>query len=92
MVKMKDYEPLGEVEAATPYSAWKILGAENRAVQPGDVLEILNADGVPGDLLVVKYIGFEPAKWYVPEAKPDTGTQAKENSDSAVSDIQPHPL
>jgi hypothetical protein len=92
VVKMKDYEAAGEVEAPTSYAAWKILGGENRPLEPGDVLEILRDDGQAGDLSLLKYIGFEPAKWYVPEPHPDTGTQATQSSDSVLSETQSRPL
>jgi hypothetical protein len=92
IVKMKDYEEAGEVEAATPYAAWKVLGGENRALEPGDLLELLTADGEPGELTILKYIGFEPAKWYVPEPKLDTGTHSTEKLEAAVSETQPDRL
>ena len=91
-VKMKDYEAAGEVQAPTSYAAWKILGGENRPLEPGDVLEMLTDDGEPGELSVLKYIGFEPAKWYVPEPHPDTGTQGTESSDSVLSETHSRPL
>lgn len=91
-MKMRDYEEAGEVEAATPYAAWKILDGENRALQPGDVLENVTADGTPGELRVLKYIGFEPAMWYVAEPKCEAGTQAAENSEAVVSETRPQSL
>ena len=92
IVKMKDYEQIGELDAPTPYGAWKMLADENRPLHPGDILEVVSEDGSPGDLKIVKYIGFEPAKWYVPEPKVDTGTQAAENPEFAVSVTPSHPL
>jgi hypothetical protein len=76
IIKPKDYEFSGEVEALTPYAAWKVLTSEGRPLRPGDVLESLNALGEPFDLRIAKYIGFEPAEWWRPEQKPglDTGT------------------
>jgi hypothetical protein len=74
IVKPKDYDATGEVEAATPYAAWKTLHGEGRPLCPGDLLETVKEDGSPGELLIAKYIGFEPAAWYVPEPKPDTVT------------------
>jgi hypothetical protein len=71
IVKLKDYEPGGEVESQTPYSLWKELqetGAAERSLSPGDLLEIMETDA-PGRLLITKYIGFEPAQWFVPETK-----------------------
>ena len=74
VVKPKDYDATGDIEAATPYAAWKALQAEGRPLSPGDLLETTHEDGSPGELLIAKYIGFEPAAWYVSESKPDTVT------------------
>lgn len=74
VVRSKDYDATGEVDAATPYAAWKTLQTEGRPLSPGDLLETVKGDGSPGELLIAKYIGFEPAAWYVPEVKPDTVT------------------
>lgn len=74
IVKLKDYDATEEVEAATPYAAWKALQAEARPLHPGDLLEVVKEDGSPGELLIAKYIGLEPAAWYVPEPKPDQAT------------------
>jgi hypothetical protein len=79
VVKPKDYEPDGMVEAATAYAAWRALGSEARPLRPGDLLEIVTPDDSPGILQIAKYIGFEPARWYVPEPK----------SEGAVPSIDP---
>ena len=76
VVKPKDYEAGEEVEATTPYAVWKILLAHERALSPGDLLEVVAEQNVPGQLLISKYIGFEPAQWYVPEPKPVTSTDS----------------
>ena len=70
-VKLKDYDLGHEVEAASPYAAWKQLTAEGSGFRPGDLLEELNPDGTSTKLHITKYIGFEPAQWYVPEPKPE---------------------
>ena len=70
VVKLKDYEAGRMVEAASPYAAWKWLAEEREALCPGDLLESLHADSEgAAELLIVKYIGFEPARWFVPEPK-----------------------
>lgn len=92
VVKPRDYEPAGELDAATPYAAWKALAAANQPLHPGDLLEIVNSDGAPGDLQIAKYIGFEPAQWYVPEPKPNTGTTAPDVSSGLVSTNPTHSL
>ena len=70
-VKPKDYEVGGEFEAATPYALWTTMKAEGKALCPGDVLETVKEDGAQGELQIYKYIGFEPAKWWVAEPKPE---------------------
>jgi hypothetical protein len=65
IAKAKDYEPGEELEAATPYAAWKFLAQQGAPLRPGDLLECLQ----PPSLQITKYIGFEPAQWFVPETK-----------------------
>lgn len=62
IVKLKDYEKAHEVEAASPYAAWLALRETEQALEIGDLLEF---EG--GQLRIFKYIGFEEARWYVPE-------------------------
>ena len=64
-VKPKDYEPEAVVEASGLYSAWDELRSLGRPLQVGDILEL---DG--GSLHICKYIGFEEARWFVPEPLP----------------------
>jgi len=71
IVKPKDYDSNEEVEAATPYAAWKMLIKQQSPLRPGDVLESVTGDGTPAELRIAKYIGFEPASWWIPEPKPD---------------------
>jgi hypothetical protein len=73
IVKSKDYEPGSEVESQSPYSLWKELQDSEsphaeKPLSPGDLLEVIQTDG-SGGLVITKYIGFEPAKWFVPEEK-----------------------
>ena len=76
-VKPKDYEPAGSVEAANSYSAWFALKDGEDALKVGDLLE---SEG--GDLLICKYVGFEAARWVLPEVKPgiESAPPAVENS------------
>ena len=67
VAKPKDYDPSEEIESDNPYAAWKELRADGRPLRPGDLLETL---GVAPQLQIAKYIGFEPAQWFVPELKP----------------------
>ena len=61
-VKPKDYEKETSIEALTVYSAWEELRRTDRALQVGDILELDS-----GALHICKYIGFEEARWFVPE-------------------------
>jgi hypothetical protein len=72
IVKPKDYDLGEEVDAATPYAAWKLLASEGRPLRPGDLLETVHCESPSRDLQIAKYIGFEPAQWYVPEPKAET--------------------
>ncbi len=62
VVKPKDYEKAGIFEAPSPYAAWLALRESENALQVGDLLEL---EG--GEIRIFKYIGFEEARWYVPE-------------------------
>ena len=66
IVKLKDYEPGPVVEAASPYALWLALRESDNAIAVGDLIEVVGV--VPGgELRILKYIGFEEARWYVPE-------------------------
>ena len=67
MVKPKDYEPGTAVEAASPYALWTDLRDSDHPLQVGDLLE---SEG--GELRIFKYVGFEEARWFVPETAPAT--------------------
>jgi hypothetical protein len=71
VVKLKDYEVGSEVEAPTAYAAWHVLQTSDQPLCPGDLLELVTDDGATGALQIVKYTGFDAAKWFVPELKPD---------------------
>ncbi len=63
-VKVKDYEERGSVEASTPYAAWVVLKGTGDALEVGDLLM-----DESGEARIVKFVGFEPAEWIVPEIK-----------------------
>jgi hypothetical protein len=69
IVKPKDYESVGEVEAPSAYAAWKALSGNGTPLQTGDILQEMRPDGGTGALYLAKYVGFEPATWFVPEPK-----------------------
>jgi hypothetical protein len=66
IVKLRDYEPGQRLEAASPYALWLALRETDDALQIGDLLQL---DGQE-ELRIFKYIGFEEARWYVPEPAP----------------------
>jgi len=63
IAKPRDYEKGTLVEAASPYALWIVLRETQDALQVGDILEF---EGT-GELRIFKYIGFEEARWYVPD-------------------------
>ena len=63
--KPRDYEQAGMVEAAGLYQAWHQVRETPEALQLGDILESVDT----GDMRICKYVGFEEAKWVVPELK-----------------------
>lgn len=81
VVKQKDYEPGGQVEAASEYAAWKLLSERGDALLPGDVLELAGEPEGVGPLRIAKYIGFEPASWWVAPPK------SASNGDNALSSV-----
>jgi hypothetical protein len=62
-VKLKDYEPDGEVQAESEYDAWSRLRASEHPLAVGDLLESESG------LRICKYVGFESASWWIPEVK-----------------------
>src|SRR5947209_4254522 len=84
VAKPHDYEQDGSVRAETPYAAWLALRDTDRPLCPGDIL-----GSESGELRIYKYVGFEEAKWFVPEPAPDAGGSASaedvpQRADAAV--------
>jgi hypothetical protein len=65
-VKPKDYEEVFSIEAESPYAAWHAVRGTERELAVGDLLSL---DGA--DVRILKYIGFEEARWVLPEPKPE---------------------
>ena len=63
-VKPKDFTEAESVEAPSAYALWSELRETEQALGVGDLLE-----GPSGDLRIYKYVGFEEAKWVLPEVK-----------------------
>lgn len=64
MLKPRDFEPAGEIDAPHCYGAWTQLRGAEDALQVGDVLE-----SERGELHICKYVGFEEARWVQPETR-----------------------
>ena len=58
------FEPGGTVEASSPYGAWREMLGSMPVLEVGDLLE-----GPDGSLRIYKYVGFEEARWVLPEVK-----------------------
>ncbi len=71
----KDYDPADAVDAENEYAAWSLLRNSERPLSVGDILEAPS-----GQLRICKYVGFEEARWVLPEVKteipPDGGLPA----------------
>jgi hypothetical protein len=98
VVKAKDYETAEEMAAGNPYEIWKIMAARGCPLHPGDVLERLDLESGSSEtadsLQIAKYIGFEPARWFVPEPKPgaiDAGVPS-ENSGKPIESFSQQAL
>jgi hypothetical protein len=61
-LKQKDFEPSGEVDAENEYAAWALLRGSETPLLVGDILELPD-----GQLRICKYVGFDEARWFVPE-------------------------
>ena len=84
-LKMKDYQPDGEIEASSPYAAWKKMrdeAGQEDGRRPIDIGDALETD--TGALLVCKYVGFEEAQWLLPEAPAMPGQEPR--STPAIQD------
>ncbi len=69
--KPKDYEAAAEVEADSEYAAWAVMRNTEQPLNVGDLLE-----STDGRLRICKYVGFEEARWFVPEPPPQTSLPA----------------
>jgi len=65
-VKPRDYEPGETVEASSPYAAFFALRDGHASLQLGDLLESEDQS-----LRIYKYVGFEEARWVLPQPKAD---------------------
>ncbi|MCE5306872.1 MAG: hypothetical protein LLG20_04465 [Acidobacteriales bacterium] len=63
-IKPKDYEEKEVIDAEGAYALWAELKDSPNALRVGDVLE-----SAAGELRIYKYVGFEEARWVLPEVK-----------------------
>jgi len=68
-VKPKDYEPADTIEAENEYAAWAMLRNAQAPLSVGDILETPSCE-----LRICKYVGFEAARWFIPEKPPELQT------------------
>ena len=68
-VKPRDYSPGETVEASTPYAAYFVMRGLEAPLEPGDILETEN-----GELRIFKFVGFEEARWVIPDPRPEAMT------------------
>lgn len=78
-VKPRDFEEHGTVEALSFYDAWTLMRATDSPIDIGDVLV-----GPNEEMRILKYIGFEEARWVVPEAKTQMDLLAVQESQAAT--------
>lgn len=79
-VKLRDYSPGDTIGAKSPYAAYFELRATAKPIEPGDLLE-----SESGELRIFKFVGFEEARWVVPEAKIDAAAGSMEAGPIPVS-------
>lgn len=63
-IKPRDFEPAGDIQATNLYEAWMSLRGTENSLDIGDVLE-----SEAGETSICKYVGFETARWVLPEVK-----------------------
>lgn len=82
-VKLKDYVEGESIEALNTYEAWELLRGGEKPLEVGDILE-----SELGGIQICKYIGFDDAKWIVPEVKAsDVPAAAGSTADPAESKL-----
>src|ERR1700723_3339396 len=67
VIKPKEFEASIEAEAENEYALWASLRSSENELAVGDVLET-----EAGHLRICKYVGFEDARWFIPEPPPGT--------------------
>jgi hypothetical protein len=74
-IRPKDYEAASDsdagIEADSEYAVWALLRNTETPLHVGDLLEVSG-----GQLRICKYVGFEDARWFVPEPPPQANLPA----------------
>ncbi len=78
-VKPRDYELAETFEAAGPYAAFFLRRESVAPLEPGDLLQAED-----GSLRIYKFVGFEEARWILPEPKPEPGNEPAPAGSAAV--------
>ena len=89
LVKPKDYICAEYVQADNLYDTWKRMSANEQRLHPGDLLELVqeNSDiSLRNGMWIAKYIGFEPAQWFVPEPSAYEINGAERNAPGSVGE------
>ena len=63
-VKPRDYTQGDQVEASSPYGVFFALRESGSPLEVGDMLESEH-----GSLRICKFLGFEEARWVIPEGQ-----------------------
>ncbi len=72
-VKPRDYQEVFAVEAPSPYAAWHSLKGTEQQLEVGDLLALGE-----NEVRILKYIGFEEARWVLPEPRSEAAHIALE--------------
>lgn len=82
-VKPRDYTLADTVEAATPYAAYFAMRTSETPLEPGDLLE-----AEAGELRIFKFVGFEEARWVLPEPKADALASEANEPETAAAVVE----
>jgi len=77
-IKPRDYTAGSTIESSSPYAAFLALRDAGTPLQVGDLLEAED-----GSMRICKFVGFEEARWVLPEPQQPAEGQAL-SADSAA--------
>jgi hypothetical protein len=81
-VKPKDYLESAPIQAESLYAAWHSVRGTDLELAVGDLLSVDERE-----LRILKYIGFEEARWVLPEVKPAPPPRAPQGGPSEHSSV-----